>query len=209
MFSTLFNFQRAFKFFIIFFVLTIVGIITHELSHYLFAENLKFKPKFHHSSISFQIKEDLDNPKYLEKELIILIAGPAFTMLTGTFGLLFLLNSKSRKKSIPFNIADWLGLFLSLFWLRQVFNVLNYLLKSIIKGELYFSGDESKISNALNLYPGTVGILTGGLGVFICSHTIFYLLPKFYRNDLILGGFFGSILSFIIWTNFIGKIILP
>ena len=55
--------------------------------------------------------------------LLVTVGGPLQTTLTGTIGLLILLW---RRKSIYKNglkVLDWLAIFLSLFWLREIFNL--------------------------------------------------------------------------------------
>ncbi|MBQ0768729.1 MAG: hypothetical protein KBT58_05520 [Bizionia sp.] len=142
--------------------------------------------------------------------LFITIGGPLQTILTGTFGLLMLVL---RKKSIyekGMKTLDWLFTFLSLFWLREIFNLV-----TSIGGELispngnWFGGDELHISQELNLWSGTISIILATLGIVVAIYAIFKIMPKKIRQTFILSGIIGGIMGFILWMNIIGPIILP
>lgn len=93
------------------------------------------------------------------KGLFVTIAGPLQSILTGTIGLIILMV---RRKSIHRNglkILDWLAVFLSLFWLRQIFNLVTSIGGEIISPDgTWFGGDELAISQGLNLWSGTIPI---------------------------------------------------
>ena len=73
------------------------------------------------------------------------MGGPIQTMATGLLGLLFILFRKKHIKTYGLQIIDWLGVFLTLFWLREIFNPIVYLGKEIIAPDgIYFEGDEEK-----------------------------------------------------------------
>lgn len=142
--------------------------------------------------------------------LFITIGGPLQTILTGTIGLLMLVL---RRKSIYKNgikTLDWLFVFLSLFWLREIFNLV-----TSIGGELispngtWFGGDELHISQELNLWSGTIPIILATLGILVAIYVIFKIIPKKIRLTFILSGIIGGIMGFILWMNIIGPKILP
>lgn len=170
---------------------------------------MNFKPVLHHSSVSFMLEEDLESPVYLRKELMIIIAGPLLTISIGCYGFFNLILNKSNKISQDFILKNYGYVYLTLFWLRQVFNLFTSLLNSVLKGKFCFGGDESKISKMLNLNPGFFGVLSGTIGLLICTYTIFIVVPKKTRINLIIGGFIGSVFSFVVWTYIIGSFVLP
>jgi len=142
--------------------------------------------------------------------LLVTVGGPLQTTLTGTIGLLILLW---RRKSIYKNglkVLDWLAIFLSLFWLREIFNLV-----TSIGGELispngtWFSGDELYISQSLNLWSGTISLILATIGTIIAIYVVFRIIPKKIRLTFILSGFIGGIVGFILWMNIIGPKILP
>ena len=143
-------------------------------------------------------------------DLFVTIGGPLQTTLTGTIGLLILLI---RRKSIYRNglkILDWLAVFLSLFWLREVFNLIMSKSGEIISSNgTWFGGDELYISQGLNLWSGTVPLTLGIMGITIAFYVIFKILPKKIRLTFIISGLIGGISGFILWMNIIGPKILP
>jgi hypothetical protein len=143
-------------------------------------------------------------------DLLITIGGPLQTILTGTIGLLILIW---RRKSIYKNglkILDWLAIFLSLFWLREIFNLVTSIGGEIVSPNgTWFSGDELHISQGLNLWSGTIPIVLATIGLTISLYVIFRILPNKIRLTFILSGFIGGISGFILWMNIIGPKILP
>jgi len=142
--------------------------------------------------------------------LFITIGGPLQTTLTGTIGLLILIW---RRKSIYKNgmkTLDWLVVFLSLFWLREVFNLVTSIGGELISSNgIWFGGDELHISQELNLWSGTIPIILATLGIAIAIYVIFKIIPKKIRLTFILSGIIGGIMGFILWMNIIGPKILP
>ncbi len=142
--------------------------------------------------------------------LLITIGGPLQTILTGTIGLLILIW---RRKSIYKNglkILDWLAIFLSLFWLREIFNLVTSIGGEIISPNgTWFGGDELYISQGLNLWPGTIPLILATIGIVIAIYVVFKIIPKKKRLTFILSGFIGGITGFILWMNIIGPKILP
>ncbi|TKS56907.1 hypothetical protein [Mesohalobacter halotolerans] len=152
---------------------------------------------------------DEENEKN-NKSLFISIGGPLQTILTGIIGLIIL---RLRKKTIQINglkILDWLAVFLSLFWLREIFNLVHSIGEEIIFPDgKWFGGDEYFISKDLNLWPGTIPILLGMLGLLISAYIVFEVVPKKLRLTFILGGLIGGISGFILWLDIIGPKVLP
>lgn len=100
--------------------------------------------------------------------LWIRLGGPTQTMLTGILGLatLFYRRLKIREKGL--RTFDWLAVFLSLFWLRQVFNLLVSIGSEIISPNgTWFSGDEYYLSKDLGIWSGSISLATGIIGAVI------------------------------------------
>lgn len=146
-------------------------------------------------------KDDTNN-------LYVTLGGPIQTILTSFLGLFILWNRKSKTKG-KFKISDWLGVFLSLFILREVFNFVTALFKTIFKSESNFHGDEFRISRFLGFDEWVVPSITVVLGMVISFYVIFKVIPLKYRFSFILAGLVGGILGFAIWFGFLGKLILP
>ncbi|MDR6968997.1 hypothetical protein J2X31_003023 [Flavobacterium arsenatis] len=194
------------KFTLIFILLTIIGTVSHECGHFFVAKRLGFNPTLHHSNVSFDVEIE-NSPAFLVKELSILLAGPIQTISTGMIGFVLILIR--RRNNDHFKLIDWVATFLSLFWLRQCFNLTMSFVNALITCEFSFYGDEAKISEMLNLHSATIGIITGLLGCIICSFVVFSFVPIRFRYNLIIGGIIGSLLGLYVWTGFLGKFMLP
>lgn len=80
-----------------------------------------------------------------------------------------------------FKTFDWLAVFLSLFWLRQVFNLVVSIGSEIISPNgTWFCGDEYYLSKDLGIWSGSISLATAIIGAVIAS------------------GVIGSVLGFIL-----------
>ena len=195
--------DKIIKFALVFIVLTIVGVLSHELAHFITAKSLSLDPVFHYSFVTF------NDTSIAEKDFfIIALAGPLQTMLFGTIGFIYLLIH--RKKYVTgFKTIDWVAFFLSLFWLRECLNLLTLLLPYFFSDNYYPSGDEYVMSMYFNLPPLTLNLVFGIIGFVICGISTFIILPKRYLLNLLLGAILGTLSGYIIWFHFLGKLILP
>lgn len=151
----------------------------------------------------YRIKKKRTNDR-----LFILLGGPLQTMFTGTIGLFFLILR--QRKSQNFKITDWLLAFISLFWLREFYNLFMSVIYKMINPSIsLFGGDEKKISQFFNIYDGTVPIIFGVTGLMITLFVIFKLIPERYRFTFILSGLTGGISGYILWFYFVGPALLP
>lgn len=217
---------------------TIIGTLSHEYGHIIIAKYFGHETELHYGSMSFEgsdkfldyesiykeykheINNDLSFPEKAEFDslleklkteyLLILIGGPAQTILTGLFGLFLLFLRRNFIRNNGLKLIDWLLIFLSLFWLRKVFNLVGSIASGLFNGTgIYFSGDEAKISKYLELPISTIPVILGILGLLISIFVIFRIIPIKLRLTFIIGGLIGGISGFIIWMNILGPIILP
>ena len=143
-------------------------------------------------------------------DLFITIGGTLQTTLTGTIGLLILIWRRKIICKKGMRTLDWLVVFLSLFWLREVFNLVTSIGGELISpNENWFGGDELHISQELNLWSGTIPIILATLGIAVAIYVVFKIIPKKIRLTFILSGIIGGIMGFILWMNIIGPKILP
>ena len=228
---------KHFVFFTISFLFfTIIGILSHEYGHILVAKSYGYKTYLHYGSMHFDYERTeeyveletfynsnkegiLDgsiiyppnnlknyNDKLKSNGFWITVGGPTQTMLTGILGLVILYFRKDKK---TFQFVDWLAVFLSLFWLREVFNLLTGLIQGFFFNKKYFGGDEFGISQYLELPTGTVSIILGFLGLLISLTVIFKIVPKINRFTFILSGLVGGLSGFYLWGFILGPILLP
>lgn len=222
-------------FFVIAFVLIVpFGTITHEIGHIVVANLLGYETNLYYDSMkwsgdlrddvvniystySFEIENNLPFIKSNEYKvklkslnndaLMILLGGIFQTILSGSLAFWFFL--KRRKKYNMFNLIDWFLVFVSLFWSREVFNLLIGVIRGFWSGNgVFFYGDEAKVANLLGLHNGFIAIPLGILGIIIILKVV-SSIPKKIRFTFNLSAIIGCLLGFVLWMNFIGKFFLP
>lgn len=193
-----------------FIIFTALGTVSHEYGHIVVAKFLGYKTTLHFGSMSF------DNPRTTfdlipkKHDLLITLGGPIQTMLTGIIGFMYLFWRKRKGQTNNLYCKEWVAVFLGLFWLREVFNLLVSVGSEIIHPNgSYFGGDEKIISKLLNLWPGTFSIIFAMFGLIISTWIIFWCIPKYLRLTFIISGFIGGIIGFLLWMNVLGPIIIP
>lgn len=180
-----------------FFMCVVFGTISHELGHIAMAKLLGFDTVLHFGSMDFYrngiegdfICNDFEN-------FMITFFGVFTTILIGIIG--FIITLKNQAKFF------WFGVFMSLFWSRQIINPL----VNLFFNNRFSSGDELILSNLLNLPIATFTIVLGIIGVVICLYSIIKV-PKKYFYFFIIGGLIGGVGGYYIWFNLIGPILLP
>ena len=227
----------SFFIFMGFFLIVPIGTISHELGHYLPAKYLGHSPTLHYNLVSTETtskekklieivennKHQLDNDIRFKDENLhsklynelrsenrkILLGGMISTYAIGTLGLLLILYRRYRFKH-KIGITDYIGLFLSLFWLRPVFNLFYSLFNYLTGMSSYpFLGDELRASMSFNLKLGTFSILFCIIGIIVSSITTILTIPKQFFIQFLLFGTLGSISGYLMWYVIIGKIFLP
>lgn len=152
------------------------------------------------------LNKQLDEKFKWHKGILVTLGGPFQTMTTSFLGLIILWYRKSRKKTLFLGL-DWLGVFLGLFILREVFNTATGLLRVLFYGPQDFSGDEFAISRSLGLNQWVVPGAAMVFGLLIAWYIIFKVIPYNYRFSFILAGFFGGLTGFGIWFGFLGRML--
>lgn len=176
-----------------------------DITYDLWPKNIKDRTKEYNNILEKRYKSEKSN-----NDLLVSIGGPLQTVLTGTIGLLILIWRRKYIFKNGMEILDWIAIFLSLFWLREIFNLVTSVGGELISPDgSWFGGDESYISQGLDLWSGTIPILLATIGFAIGIYVVFKILPKKIRLTFILGGFIGGITGFILWMNIIGPKILP
>lgn len=227
------NNNKVLCFSICFLFLTIFGTLHHELGHIITAKILKYDTVLHYSSMEWNndfkekvmefylknqsiIEERKSFPnshqyyKNLDKiehdEYLIVLGGVFFTVITASSSFFLLALHKKNLKKIPF----WSLVFLSMFWSRQIFNLLKGVLQFFFKkSNPFFWGDEQKLSAYLNLYNGTFSMLLGLLGIIIVAFILFKIIPSKDRFSFTIAAFTGSLMGYVLWMFVVGPLILP
>lgn len=224
------------KMVLVFIAATIIGTLTHELGHCTMATFLGHDSKLKYASCvsspranpviletlknhSNEITSGIDfdgKQKYesIRNQIMwestwVTMAGPLQTLLIGTLGFILLLIYHSKNvDSQKFSFTGWLLVFLSLFWIRQVFIFALSFSKFIYSGELKSRIDEIRIAHFFEINPWSIVSLTSAIGLIISIITI-KLIPKRLVFTFLSAGFFGGISGLILWFRLIGPIILP
>lgn len=137
------------------------------------------------------------------------LAGPIETMLTGTIGLFLLLAFRKKyQQSDTLKAWQWLLVFITLFWLRELFNlVVAFVYWFIYHRWLY--GDESHISTAWHLPPYAGYALTGSIALIVLAIVVFKFVPVKQRLTFLLAGLAGGIMGAILWLVLLGPVVMP
>lgn len=227
-----------FIFTLLFVLFTIIGTVSHEYGHIAVAKALGYSTTLHYGYMTWdssKLEEEinqlyLDNQeaiqqalpfdekaRYEEKQallnkhsLFVSAGGPLQTMLTGIIGWLLLWVGKGKRALTGFRPIDWLAVFLSLFWLRELFNLCNSVTMEFIKPDgNFFGGDELHIAQFLGIDEGTVAIPLAVIALFSSSLVVFKVLPRKFQLTFILAGLVGGLIGFIGWLYILGPIIMP
>lgn len=230
---------KPFLLFSILFILFVpIGTLSHELGHGAAIKLFGHTPTLHYASIDYDFNEKYDridelyfenkkaidsgnefgdqlNYEALVKEINsdsfwITAGGPIQTTAFGTIAFFILLYLRKGSSNNNFKNAHWSLVFISLFWLREIFNpTLSILTELNSPDGTYFGGDERKLALQLDWWEGSIALTLGIIGSIFCITIIFKLIPKFYRFTFILSGLVGGCLGYIIWLQWIGPIVLP
>ncbi|WP_430401706.1 hypothetical protein [Fluviicola sp.] len=131
-------------------------------------------------------------------------------MLTGTIGcVLLVLNRKKIQSADKLSFKQWVLVFLSLFWLRQVTNSVTWLGGYLINGAFSQESDELKIAAYLGLPVWSILIFTATLGFLILVLVIFKFIPSKQRLIFMISGLTGGITGYLFWLVLFGKYIMP
>lgn len=184
-------------------LLVIIGTLTHEIAHIIAAKLLGYNTILHYGSMDWS-KNGVDGILQAKNHRIIIIAsGVLQTIIFGTIG--FFITLKSKK------YIFWLGVYLTFFWSREIFNLLIQIIQGSYSKTKIFTGngDEVLLSNLLNLPSGFFSVLLGVLALLSCSYVVFFKIPVYYRFSFIFSGFLGSILGYYLWFLKLGPLLLP
>lgn len=178
---------------LIFILIIPIGVLTHELGHYIFAKLLNLNPIFHFTHIEF----DLINQNCISNtsELITIIAGPLITMIFATCGIVGLLI---------FNKNKYLYVYLTLFASREIFNLLAAFLMFIQnKRNELFGGDEYYINEYLKLPNGIIPIFMAIIAILYIYFAVFIKIKETRRLNFMFSGLVGGIFGYFFWLHFI------
>ncbi len=206
-----FNFHsKSFGWLVLVFILIVpVGTLLHESAHYLTARLLGFEGYITYQSTLYT-KLPGEGQDLLDKRMLVTMAGPMQTMLTGLLGLALLWKNRKRfQQNQKLHIGQWAMIFLSLFWLRQVMNVFVWLYLWIRWGEYPNISDEIRIALYLNGPGWLILLLSGIAGGLIVAYVYLKFIPAGQKKIFLIAGLIGCTAGYLIWFGWVGNILLP
>jgi len=186
--------------FFIFPFLVVFGTIFHELGHIVMAKNLGFETVLLYGSMSWfknGIESEISATKL--ENFLVTLSGVLQTITTGTIGFLILKTSKKY---------FWLGIYLTLFWSREIINLVMSIFNGYMFNKPFFGGDEVELSQYFNFYYGSFSIILGVIGLFFCFYAI-NRIPINQRFSFLVSGFLSGIIAYAIWFIYLGPLLLP
>ncbi len=147
--------------------------------------------------------------KFKRESFYITLGGPAQTMFTGIIGFTILWYRRKKIYSRKYlNPMEWIAVFLTYFWSREVFNFL-FSINATFSAQTHFSSDEPKLSQYLQLPPWAFGLITCIIGGIILLWVTFRAIPIHQRLTFLLSGLIGSAMGWMVWLEWLGPVLLP
>jgi hypothetical protein len=191
-----------------FIVATIAGTQLHEFGHYAAASLFGYDATISYSSVS--LAESAWNIVTPTEHRWIIAAGPLQTILTGLIGLiLVLIYRRSFLSATRLSFRQWVMIFLTFFWSREIFNLVMWTGHNIMKGEVSYRMDEVRLAMYCNLPYWLIIAIAGSIGALVLLTVFFKFIPRRQRLTFIAAGITGSTAGFILWFYLLGPILLP
>ncbi len=185
---------------------TVVGTLLHEGGHFMVAEGLGHEASVHYGFVSFGDRGSVTN----DHSFFILVGGVVSTLAIGTTGLILLyVHRRSFANATALSVRQWVAVFLSLFWLRQLFNGSFGLWRYLHKGTFRSRGDESRIDRYLNWPYGTTLLPTAVIGLVVLAVVCFVVVPRAQRATFLLAMALGCSAGYYLWLVEFGAVLLP
>jgi hypothetical protein len=188
---------------------TIIGTLSHEFGHFLVARSMGFDPRINYA-MTWLTESGSARTMTDREAFLFTLGGPLQTLLTGTTGLVLLVLFRRSFFAVErLSFGQWLVIFLSLFWLRQVANLVGWLVNYLRTGQFTRRADEIKLSETLHLPLGFLLVITAMIGAIISAIVIFKFIPLHQRFTFILSGLVGGVVGFALWMGILGEMIMP
>ena len=222
-----------------FVIFTIIGTLTHEMGHIVFAKAQGYQTTLHYGSMNYSYGSSIDEfnaiwdtyereikngepyPKEERRQELLLemqrkrnwitAGGPLQTIITGTVGFILLYRRKESIATAGMKILDWFYMFLTFFWLRELANPITGLISSFMEGEirLFEGGDEFRLAQSLGCWKGSFSLPLAVIAFGIFSFVVFRIIPKNLRSTLLAAGLIGGIFGYFFWLEWVGPILIP
>lgn len=131
--------------------------------------------------------------------------GPLTNTTIGSLGLLWWWRRRRGRTRSDLSPADWVAALTTLFWSRQLFNLLTGLLH-LASGRFRLRGDEGRLSVDLDIPFWTLDLVGGVVALAVCGLVLAWV-PR--RAPFALGGGLGCLGGAAIWFGWLGPLLLP
>lgn len=189
-----------------FILFTVIGTLSHEWGHYIMARLCG-----HGAEIHYQYCVSHFRAHYSDTHgLLFSLGGPLQTITTGTVGVLLVYFNRSKyHQSLELNAKQWFFIFISLFWLREPFNLFTATIAPFLRNSLSQRGDEISIAYKFGWPPMSIILTLGVTGAMILAWITFKIIPKKQRMIFLAAGLIGGFSGFFIWLQWLGPIVMP
>lgn len=193
--------------FMMFVSFTGIGTFLHECGHYIAMYFYGLKPILRYwctdSGVVLTAAQAAEFSRL--DAFIISFSGPLVNMIIGTMGFIFLL----KRSSVLTDVKIIASAGITFFWSRQVVIGLCHLIYPIILTNYREYSDECNLSVLTGAPKMLFPLVLGIIGAFICSYTVFILMPGQLRLRFIIFGILGSACGAFIWFKLLGPVLLP
>lgn len=187
-----------------FILFTVIGTLSHEFGHFAVARLLGYEASLHYGYTSYE--GDIT----ARDSFLITLAGPLQTITTGIIGFFLAVRYlRNANHSVALSFKQWLMVFLSLFWLREVFNFLQDVIGYVATGSFSTRNDEIRLSLSCGLHELGISLPAALIAVFVLAYVFFKIIPIRQRLLFILSGLIGGALGFYLWMYLIGPVLMP
>jgi len=209
----IFRMRLFFYLFLGFIIATVAGTLSHEYGHYFVAKYVFHKnPKigYAYTSSGYHATYDYTWEQLRHFELLTELGGPVETIFVGMLGLILLFVFRRKyQQTERLSFSQWIPVFLSLFWLRQLFNLIGAITVLLIKGHIAYNADEFRVAYFLGLPIWSIMIVTGIISAVILATVIFKFVPALQRFTFMMAGLAGGLSGAYLWLILLGPILMP
>ena len=141
---------------------------------------------------------------------LITAGGPLQTMLAGTIGLILLfLYRRKPANTDRLSFAQWSMVFLSLFWLREIFDTAVAIIRKCEGRRWWMKGDEFKMARSLEWPTWSIFTTTSIVSLLVLWVVLFRFVPAKQRLTFIIAGFTGGLTGAYLWLVLLGPKLMP
>jgi hypothetical protein len=138
------------------------------------------------------------------------LGGPLQTMLTGTIALVVMVACGKRFRGAQkLRFGQWLLVFLSMFWLREIVNLVMMLARVALGHTNKMRGDEFRLALYLHWHPWSVQVACGIVSVSVAAVVIFRYVPLRQRAEFIAAALAGGVCGYVLWLELLGPVLMP